>query len=47
MAGGGASLWAGPEDDPDNAETHHGLSVALRQQDLVEQGIEHALLAVG
>ena len=33
--------------DPDLAEAHYGLSVALPRQDLVEEGIDHALLAVG
>jgi tetratricopeptide (TPR) repeat protein len=33
--------------DPDSAEAHYGLSVALPRQSLVEQGIDHALLAVG
>jgi tetratricopeptide (TPR) repeat protein len=33
--------------DSDLAEAHYGLSVALPRQDLVEQGIDHALLAVG
>jgi tetratricopeptide (TPR) repeat protein len=33
--------------DPDSAEAHYGLSVALPRQNFVEQGIEHALLAVG
>jgi Flp pilus assembly protein TadD len=33
--------------DPDSAEAHYGLSVALPRQDQVEPGIEHALMAVG
>ena len=33
--------------DPDLAEAHYGLSVALPRQNFVEQGIDHALLAVG
>ncbi len=33
--------------DPDSAEAHYGLSVALPRQNFVEQGIDHALLAVG
>jgi predicted AlkP superfamily phosphohydrolase/phosphomutase/tetratricopeptide (TPR) repeat protein len=33
--------------DPDSAEAHYGLSVALPRQDFVEQGIDHALIAVG
>jgi tetratricopeptide (TPR) repeat protein len=33
--------------DPDLADAHFGLSVALPRQNLVEQGIDHALLAVG
>ena len=33
--------------DPDSAEAHYGLSVALPRQDKVEDGIEHALYAVG
>ena len=33
--------------DPDMAEAHYGLSVALPRQDSVEEGIDHALLAVG
>ncbi len=33
--------------DPDSAEGHYGLSVALPRQSFVEQGIDHALLAVG
>lgn len=33
--------------DPDMAEAHYGLSVALPRQDFVEQGIDHGLLAVG
>ena len=33
--------------DPDLAEAHYGLSVALPRQDRVEAGIEHALRAVG
>ena len=33
--------------DPDMAEAHYGLSVALPRQTLVEEGIDHALLAVG
>jgi tetratricopeptide (TPR) repeat protein len=33
--------------DPDNAEAHYGLSVALPRQDQVDPGIEHALIAVG
>ena len=35
------------EIDPDSAEAHYGLSVALPRQDRVEEGIDHALLAVG
>jgi predicted AlkP superfamily phosphohydrolase/phosphomutase/tetratricopeptide (TPR) repeat protein len=35
------------EIDPDSAEAHYGLSVALPRQNFVEQGIDHALLAVG
>ncbi len=35
------------EIDPDSAEAHYGLSVALPRQDLVEEGLDHALLAVG
>jgi tetratricopeptide (TPR) repeat protein len=35
------------EIDPDNAEAHYGLSVALPRQDQVDAGIEHALIAVG
>ena len=33
--------------DPDSAEAHYGLSVALPRQNFVEQGLDHALLAVG
>ncbi len=33
--------------DPDSAEAHYGLSVALPRQDKIEDGIEHALYAVG
>ena len=33
--------------DPDLAEAHYGLSVALPRQNFVERGIDHALLAVG
>jgi tetratricopeptide (TPR) repeat protein len=33
--------------DPDMAEAHYGLSVALPRQNFVEQGIDHGLLAVG
>lgn len=33
--------------EPDSAEAHYGLSVALPRQDQVEAGIDHALLAVG
>lgn len=33
--------------DPDSAEAHYGLSVALPRQNRVEEGIDHALLAVG
>ncbi|MEP7014218.1 MAG: alkaline phosphatase family protein [Verrucomicrobiota bacterium] len=33
--------------DPDLAEAHYGLSVALPRQNFVEQGIDHGLLAVG
>ncbi|MEP6699618.1 MAG: alkaline phosphatase family protein [Verrucomicrobiota bacterium] len=33
--------------DADSAEAHYGLSVALPRQDKVEEGIEHALYAVG
>jgi predicted AlkP superfamily phosphohydrolase/phosphomutase/tetratricopeptide (TPR) repeat protein len=33
--------------DPDSAEAHYGLSVALPRQNLIEPGIDHALLAVG
>lgn len=33
--------------DPDLAEAHYGLSVALPRQDRVEAGIEHGLRAVG
>ena len=33
--------------DPDLAEAHYGLSVALPRQDRVEAGIDHALRAVG
>jgi tetratricopeptide (TPR) repeat protein len=32
--------------DPDLAEAHYGLSVALPRQDQIEPGIEHALAAV-
>jgi tetratricopeptide (TPR) repeat protein len=35
------------EIDPDSPEAHYGLSVALPRQNFVEQGIDHALLAVG
>ena len=35
------------EIDPDSAEAHYGLSVALPRQDQVEAGIGHALTAVG
>jgi tetratricopeptide (TPR) repeat protein len=35
------------EKDPDSAEAHYGLSVALPRQDKVEPGIDHALIAVG
>ena len=35
------------EIDPDSAEAHYGLSVALPRQNFVEPGIDHALLAVG
>ena len=35
------------EVDSDMAEAHYGLSVALPRQNLVEDGIDHALLAVG
>jgi tetratricopeptide (TPR) repeat protein len=35
------------EVDSDSAEAHYGLSVALPRQNFVEQGIDHALLAVG
>jgi tetratricopeptide (TPR) repeat protein len=35
------------EVDPDLADAHYGLSVALPRQNFVEQGIDHALLAVG
>jgi tetratricopeptide (TPR) repeat protein len=35
------------EIDPDSAEAHYGLSVALPRQNMVEPGIDHALLAVG
>ena len=35
------------EIDPDSADAHYGLSVALPRQDQVEPGIEHALMAVG
>ena len=33
--------------DPDLPDAHYGLSVALPRQNFVEQGIDHALLAVG
>lgn len=33
--------------DPDSPEAHYGLSVALPRQNKVEEGIEHALYAVG
>jgi tetratricopeptide (TPR) repeat protein len=33
--------------DPDLADAHYGLSVALPRQNFVEQGLDHALLAVG
>lgn len=33
--------------DPDLAEAHYGLSVARPRQGAVEEGIDHALLAVG
>ncbi len=33
--------------DPDSAEAHYGLSIALPRQDQVEPGIEHALYAIG
>lgn len=33
--------------DPDLADAHYGLSVALPRQSFVEQGINHGLLAVG
>ncbi len=35
------------EIDPDSADAHYGLSVALPRQDQIEPGIEHALMAVG
>ena len=35
------------EIDPDSPDAHYGLSVALPRQSFVEQGIDHALLAVG
>jgi uncharacterized protein HemY len=35
------------EADPDSPDAHYGLSVALPRQDRVEEGIDHALLAVG
>jgi tetratricopeptide (TPR) repeat protein len=35
------------EIDPDTADAHYGLGVALPRQDLVEEGVDHALLAVG
>jgi tetratricopeptide (TPR) repeat protein len=35
------------EVDPDLAEAHYGLSVALPRQNFVEQGLDHGLLAVG
>ncbi len=35
------------EIDPDSADAHYGLSVALPRQNKVEDGIEHALYAVG
>lgn len=33
--------------DPDLAEAHYGLSVALPRQSFVEEGLDHGLLAVG
>ncbi len=33
--------------DPDMAEAHYGLSVALPRQESIEEGIDHALIAVG
>ena len=35
------------DQDPDLADAHYGLSVALPRQNFVEQGLDHALLAVG
>jgi predicted AlkP superfamily phosphohydrolase/phosphomutase/tetratricopeptide (TPR) repeat protein len=35
------------EIDPDSAEAHYGLSVALPRQNQVDEGIAHALTAVG
>jgi tetratricopeptide (TPR) repeat protein len=35
------------EINPDLAEAHYGLSVALPRQNFVEEGIDHGLLAVG
>lgn len=33
--------------DPDSAEAHYGLSVALPRQGVVDKGLDHALRAVG